>query len=165
LGDTRRNYPDFTLGQIIWKAVSKGRWLPRDPALPEEKLLFLGGNSVQKIELQTIQNGAVLDLFGEEFKKVLANIEDENTAANQERSVTIKVAIKPDKTRRTGEVKVQVSSSLAKIRPAESFLFFDKDGEGKFSAYEDDPGPELPGITDGSKNNITQFNTAVAAGG
>jgi hypothetical protein len=123
----------------------------------------LGGNSMQqKIELQTIQNGAVLDLFGEEFKKVLANIEDENTAANSERSITIKVAIKPDKTRRTGEIKVQVSSTLAKIKPAESFLFFDKDADGKFSAYSDDPGPELPGISENP--NIKQFKPAVNEG-
>lgn len=111
---------------------------------------------MQKIELQTIQNGAILELFDEEFKKVLANIEDENTAPNQERSLTIKIAIKPDKTRRTGEIKVQVSSSLAKIKPSESFLFFDKDEKGHFSAYADDPGPELPGIAE-TNGKIKQF--------
>ena len=103
---------------------------------------------MKKVELQALQNGAVLDLFEEELRKVLANIEDENTAANVERSITIKVSIKPDKTRRTGEVKSQVYSTLAKIKPAESFLFFDKDEEGRFSVYEDDPGPELPGLMD-----------------
>ena len=118
---------------------------------------------MQKIELQTIQNGAVLDLFSEEFKKVLANIEDENTAANSERSITIKIAIKPDKTRRTGEVKVQVSSTLAKIKPAESFLFFDKDEAGKFSAYAEDLGPELPGINE-TDPNIVQFKQAANGG-
>jgi hypothetical protein len=101
---------------------------------------------VKRIGLQGIQGGVVVDLFDEEIKKVLANIEDENTAANQERSITIKIAIKPDKTRRTGEVKVHAYSTLAKIKPCESFLFFDRDESGKFSAYEDDPGPELPGI-------------------
>jgi hypothetical protein len=118
---------------------------------------------MQKIELQTIQNGAVLDLFNEELKKVLGNIEDENTAADSGRSITIKVSIKPDKTRRTGEVKVQVSSSLAKIRASESFLFFDKDEGGKFSAYADDPGPELPGIS-GNEPNVTPFKAAANGG-
>jgi len=115
---------------------------------------------VKKIELQTIQNGAISDLFGEEFKKVLTNIEDENTAANSERSITIKIAIKPDKTRRTGEVKVQVSSALAKIRPAESFLFFDRDEEGSFTAYADDKGPELTGLTEGSDSKVKPFKAA-----
>jgi hypothetical protein len=102
---------------------------------------------VKKIELSNIQNGVVFDLFEEELRKVLANIEDENTVANTERSITIKIAVKPDKTRRTGDVKIQTSSTLAKVKPAESLLFFDRDKEtGVFAAYEDDPGPELPGI-------------------
>ena len=72
---------------------------------------------MRKVELQTIQNGAVFDLFNEELSKVLLNIEDENTVANQERSITIKIAIKPDKTRRTGEVKTQVSATLLTAKP------------------------------------------------
>jgi hypothetical protein len=121
-----------------------------------------GGNSMRKIELHTIQNGAVFDLFDEELKKVLLNIEDENTVANAERSITIKIAIKPDKTRRTGEVKTQVSSTLAKVKPAESFLFFDRGEDGAFTAYADDPGPELPGIEDSEK--IKPFSKASNGG-
>ena len=112
---------------------------------------------MRKIELQRIQNGAVLDLFDNELRKVIANIEDENTVANQERSITIKIAIKPDKTRRTGEVKVQASCTLAKVKPAESLLFFDRDEAGEFSAYVDDPGPELPGINEKETAQIKAF--------
>ena len=104
---------------------------------------------MKQVELQSFQNGVVFDLFDEELRKVLANIEDENTVVNQERSITIKIAIMPDKSRRTGEVKLQVSSSLAKIKPVESFLFFDRNEAGEFSAYEDYPGPELDGINEG----------------
>jgi superfamily I DNA and RNA helicase len=103
---------------------------------------------MKKIELPNFQHGAVIDLFNEELEKVLVNIRDENTEAKEERSVTIKIAIKPDKTRRTGEVKVQAYATLAKIKPAESFVFFDVDEDGKFAAFEDDPGPELPGINE-----------------
>jgi hypothetical protein len=101
---------------------------------------------MKKIELSHIQRGVVGELFEEEFRKVLSNIEDENTEAKAERSVTIKIAIKPDKTRRTGEVKVHAYSTLAKVKPAESFVFFDVDDDGRLAAFEDDPGPELPGI-------------------
>jgi hypothetical protein len=102
---------------------------------------------VKKIELSNIQNGVVFDLFDEELRKVLANIEDENTVANTERSITLKIAIKPDKTRRGGEIKVQASCTLAKVKPAESLVYFDRDKEtGIFAAYGDDPGPELPGL-------------------
>jgi len=114
---------------------------------------------MNKIELPTFQCGAVIDFFDEELKKILANIEDENTVADKERSITIKIAIKPDKTRRTGSVKMQASSTLAKTRPAESLLFFDRDEAGKFSAYEDDPGPELPGVSD-ANNNIRLLQKA-----
>jgi len=117
---------------------------------------------VDKVALGTIQRGAVLELFDEELRKVLANIEDENTVANQERSITIKISIKPDKTRRTGEVKVQVSSTLAKVKPTESFVFFDRDDAGKFSAYADDPGPELPGLAGSEK--IVPFEAASNGG-
>lgn len=104
------------------------------------------GGVMKKIELAKFQHGAVSELFDEEFSKVLQNIEDENTIANKPRSITIKMEIKPDKKRRTGEVKVSVSSTLAKVKPAESFLFFDRDERGKFSAYEDNDTPTLPGI-------------------
>jgi hypothetical protein len=103
---------------------------------------------MQKIELSHFQHGVVVDLFNEELKKVLENIDDENTEAKAERSVTIKIAIKPDKTRRTGEVKVQAYSTLAKIKPTESFVFFDVGDDGKLTAFEDIQEQELPGISD-----------------
>ena len=116
---------------------------------------------MHKIDLESFQNGAVTDLFNEEMRKVLANIEDENTVADKERSVTIRIAVRPDKTRRTGHVTVQASSTLAKTRPAESLLFFDRDEAGNFSAYEDDPGPELPDV---SVSQIRPFKKAVNGG-
>jgi hypothetical protein len=118
---------------------------------------------VRKIELSNIQNGVALDLFEEELRKVLENIEDENTVANAERSITLKVAIKPDKKRRTGEVKVQASCSLATVKAVESLLFFDRDGDGEFAAYEDDPGPELPGLSENDPA-VKQFPRASNGG-
>ena len=34
---------------------------------------------MEKLSLQSLNRGALIDLFDVEFKKVLANIEDENT--------------------------------------------------------------------------------------
>lgn len=119
---------------------------------------------MKRIELQNINNGAVLDLFDEEWRKVIANIEDENTVPGTERSVTIKIAVKPDKTRRTGAVSIQAHSALAKLRPAESLLFFDRDAAGQFAAFEDDPGPELPGIGQTDGPEIRQFPRAANGG-
>jgi hypothetical protein len=119
---------------------------------------------MKKIELSHFQHGVVIDLFDEELKKVLSNIEDENTEAKVERSVTIKIAIKPDKTRRTGEVKVQAYSTLAKVKPAESFVFFDVDDDGRLAAFEDDPGPELPGLSETDDPAVKQFPRASNGG-
>lgn len=95
---------------------------------------------MQKIELQTIQNGAIVDLFNEELKKVLANIEDINTSAGSARTITIKIAIKPDDTRRSAKIQLSVDSSLAKSSPSIGLLYLDKDEKGKLAAYEDEPG-------------------------
>jgi len=46
---------------------------------------------MQRIELQTMQNGAVIELFNEEFRKVLENIEDENTSPDRTRKVTLQI--------------------------------------------------------------------------
>jgi hypothetical protein len=95
-----------------------------------------------------MQNGAVLDLFDEEFRKVLTNIEDENTNPKTVRTITLKVSIKPDETRRTGAVSVQVSSTLSKVNPTVSLLFFDREKDGSFVALEDVQEQELPGISE-----------------
>jgi len=109
----------------------------------------------RKFDLGTIKNGAILEMFDEEMKKVLANIEDENTSPTAERSVTIRIGIRPNKLRNTADVKTQVKSTLAPVNPAESFVFFDVDEEGEFAAYADDPGPELPGISE--QDNVRRF--------
>jgi hypothetical protein len=103
---------------------------------------------MKKVELADFEHGVITELFDEEIKNVLSNIADENTVPNAERAITIKIAIKPDKLRRAAEVKVHVSSNLAKIKPAESFMFFDRDETGEFMAFEDEPGKDLPGINE-----------------
>ncbi|MCL2556890.1 MAG: hypothetical protein FWE09_00265 [Treponema sp.] len=47
----------------------------------------------RKIDLRTIMNGAIIEMFDEEMRKVLANIADENTAPNASRSVTIRIDV------------------------------------------------------------------------
>lgn len=97
---------------------------------------------MKQVQLDTLNRGAVMDLFDLEFGKVLQNIEDENTKPDEVRSVTITLKIKPDKTRRTAETKLSVTSKLSSVKPSESFMFFDKSEKG-FEAFEDEPTPEL----------------------
>ena len=91
---------------------------------------------MKKIELHTLENGIVLDLFDSELKKVLANIDDENTTPDSKRSIIIKISIKPDEVRRFGELEIAVSSKLSHNK-VNSMLTFGRDKDGKLHACED----------------------------
>jgi hypothetical protein len=92
-----------------------------------------------KIELSTLNGGMALDMFNEELKKVLANIEDENTNATQHRKVVLTVDFKPDSERKLGVATISVRSSLAPIIPQGKSVYFGYDESGEFSAFEDNP--------------------------
>ena len=90
------------------------------------------------VTIETLNSGAIGELFSEEFAKILANIGDPNTSAQAERSVTITVKVKPNKDRQTAQTAIEVSSKIAKIRPSESFALLSFDGD-RVSAYATDP--------------------------
>lgn len=92
-----------------------------------------------KIELATIHGGMALDMFNEELKKVMSNIEDENTSATARRKVVLTVDFKPDNERKLGVATISVKSHLAPIIPQGKAVFFDYDENNEFSAFEDDP--------------------------
>ena len=108
---------------------------------------------MKKTTLQTLKNGAVVDLFDVEFKNLLANINDENTSPTASRSITIKIEVKPSKTRRDAECRISVTSKLAPIKPAESTLYLDSD-DGILAAYEDNPEQQALDFTSGSVSAI-----------
>ena len=94
---------------------------------------------MEKVTLETLQGGAVVDLFNAEYEKMLSNISDENTSPTAVRSITIKIDVKPSKTRREAAVAISASSRLAPMKPAETAVFFDIDDDGRLAAYEDNP--------------------------
>ena len=91
---------------------------------------------MKQVELATFQKGVVIDMFNEEFNKVLRNIADDNVKPDAVREITIKVSIKPDKTRRTAATKVDVTSKLAPVKSSDGMMF-DISPE-QACAYEDD---------------------------
>lgn len=117
------------------------------------------------VDLVSLQGGAVIDLFDEELRRVLDNINDENTDPKKAREISIRLTIKPDKARRTAETKLEVKSKLAPFKPQESFMFFDTQ-DGEFVAFEEAPGPELPGIRDTVtvSTDVTNIFKAASAG-
>lgn len=102
---------------------------------------------MKQVSLAELQNGAVVELFDDQLRKVLDNIADINTKPDSVRK--IKIELKPDKTRKVAETRLSCNATLASIKPCESFMFFEKEsGTGKITAFEDQPGPELPGINE-----------------
>lgn len=97
------------------------------------------------VDLQSLNNGALQDLFSEELEKVLENIADPNTGPEATRSITLKVDIKPQKDRLSAVTKVSVTSKMAPSQPHVSFVHFDHDGAGNLFALTANPKQqELP---------------------
>ncbi|MDR2485545.1 MAG: hypothetical protein LBD55_09125 [Treponema sp.] len=90
------------------------------------------------IELNTLNQGAVLDLFAVEWQKLLDNINDPNTKPDAVRKVKIEIAVKPAKDRRNAVSNVSVTSNLASIMPHEASIVIGVEN-GKVMAYTFDP--------------------------
>jgi hypothetical protein len=90
------------------------------------------------VSLDNLKAGGALQLFQEELDKVLENIMDPNTEAEQVREVRLVVKIKPDKDRSTAAVAIIPSCKLAAAVALGTRMFFGKKG-GRFLAWEHDP--------------------------
>lgn len=92
----------------------------------------------QKVDLSTINAGAVLELFEVEWKKLLQNIQDPNTKPDASRELKIRIIVKPDKNRSSAQTKISVTSKLENIQPHESFIVLSTDGND-VTAYTTNP--------------------------
>ena len=78
----------------------------------------------KELKLETLNNGAVGELFTEEFGKVLANINDLNVEPEAIREITIKIKIKPSRDRLTATTAVSAVSKLSPNMPIAGSAFF-----------------------------------------
>lgn len=108
------------------------------------------------VTLASIANGAAMELFEHELKRVIANIWDVNTSPKKKRQILIKVDIQPSETREIGYYNVEVSAKLASVKPVESTMYFGKK-DGELVAVQSNP--QQPGIFDKEKSNITPLAT------
>lgn len=65
------------------------------------------------LSLETLGQGAAVELFNDELARVLENCLDPNTPATAPRSVTLTFSITPDEDRSYGPGKIEVRSKLA----------------------------------------------------
>lgn len=103
------------------------------------------------VTLASIGNGAALELFDHELKRVIANIVDPNTSAKAKRGITIKVVIQPDEERGIGFASVEVTSKLAGVKPVSSTMYFGKK-DGELVAVQNQF--TQPSIFDEEKGNV-----------
>lgn len=68
------------------------------------------------VSLDTIGQGAAIELFNDELARVLKNILDLNTKPTVTRRITLTVDIKPDEDRSFGTVQIHTQSKLAPSR-------------------------------------------------
>ncbi len=80
------------------------------------------GISEELINLQTLGDGAIAELFAIEFQKVLQNIGDPNTSARFKREVTIKLTVLPNEDREIATMDVAVTSRLAPAKVVNTTL-------------------------------------------
>lgn len=95
-------------------------------------------NMPKPLDITTICNGAIPELFAELMEEVLENIADPSTNPETVRSITLKIDFKPTKDRHGA---VTTCASRVKVAPVEnvstSVLFGKLDG--KLRAYSTNP--------------------------
>lgn len=78
---------------------------------------------IKKVDLNTINNGAAVELFNEEFDKVLRNINDLTVDSDATREIHLTVKIKPSRDRSTALTTVKCSSKIVSAKEHESSMF------------------------------------------
>jgi hypothetical protein len=90
------------------------------------------------VRLDTLNQGAAVEMFGRELEKVLTNITDPNTSATAVREITIKVTFKPNEDREVGIVGIAAASKLAPFKPVQTMVYIGM-RKGKPTAMENNP--------------------------
>lgn len=99
---------------------------------------------VNEASIINMARGAVVERLDMEMGRVLKNIADLNTPAEKERTVTVKVKLKPDHERMQIHVSYEVDSKLAPKSPVTTSLSAGIDAStGEFYAVENTP--NIPG--------------------
>jgi len=102
--------------------------------------------SNESVTLTTLGGGAAVELFQEQLDRVLTNIADVNTEAEEKREITLKVVLHPNAQRDTAAVEIIVGAKTAPIKGATTTFFMGKHA-GQRIAVEQNP-KQLPLLAD-----------------
>lgn len=88
----------------------------------------------ERLELGSIAGGGVSEVFAHEMRRVLENIADPNTKATAKRSITVKIALKPNDARSLTEIEYDVKTSLPGVETKKSSAYIAMD-KGELNLY------------------------------
>jgi hypothetical protein len=91
------------------------------------------------VNIGNINEGAAIDAFDLELRKVLENIADLSTVATADRAITLKVTFKPESDRCKVHTEFSISTKLAGIEKHVSKIFVAKTDSGALVALDADP--------------------------
>lgn len=103
------------------------------------------------VTLETLNNGAAMDLFDLELERVMRNIQDENTKPDAVREITLKISMKPNDDRSLVATAVSCKSKLASTKPHAHYMQLVYDGQKTRAMTTRIEQPEL----DLGESNIT----------
>ena len=102
--------------------------------MPEQNL-----TDAATINIGNINEGAAIDAFDIELRKVLENISDLSTVATADRSITLQVTFKPESDRCKVHTEFTIKTKLAGIEKHVSKIFVAKSDDGALVALDSDP--------------------------
>lgn len=114
-------------------------------------------NQMDVVSLGNLARGSCVERFDDEFKRVLENILDPNTADGA-RSITLKVSILPNEERSSAAVSISVDSSVKGPRPVPTMIFIGKD-RGQALAFEHNPEQMKLNLTQKTRVHVMPVDT------
>src|ERR1700690_1206103 len=93
----------------------------------------------ETMNLGNICEGKGLDVVDNTIQKVLNNIADLSTPAEQKREVIIKLKFEPAENRELGTVSFTCEAKLASVKPAKGNFFMARRADGTVRGYARDP--------------------------
>jgi hypothetical protein len=89
----------------------------------------------KKLSIDTIDNGAIIELVDHEAKKVINNILDPNTIGKGQRQIIVSIKFNPSENRETVTIDYQVTSKLQPCRPNTVLAMVGRDEQNEAVAF------------------------------
>jgi hypothetical protein len=91
---------------------------------------------MKDVNIFTVADGALVELFDEAWRQVLENIGDPNTEAEAVRRISLEISVVPSEDRSLAAVSVRPKVKLAATQGHSSAVFLSRDGSGRVVARQ-----------------------------